>query len=106
MAPFLDEQRLDSEEAMAALDSHATLLSLATAGAQVRLALTLAAEAGIEKVNGGERPRSVLVASLGGTAVVCDVLDVLAEPGSPVPVTTRRNVPLPGWVGPLDLVIA
>lgn len=106
MAPFLDEQRLDSEEALAALDSHATLRSLATAGAQVRLALTFAAEAGIEKVNGGERPRSVLVASLGGTAVVCDVLDLLAEPGSPVPVTTRRNVPLPGWVGPLDLVIA
>jgi hypothetical protein len=48
----------------------------------------------------------VLVASLGGSAVVCDVLELLAEPGSPVPVSVRRNVPLPGWVGPLDLVIA
>jgi hypothetical protein len=38
--------------------------------------------------------------------VVCDVLELLAEPGSPVPVSVRRNVPLPGWVGPLDLVIA
>ena len=37
---------------------------------------------------------------------MCDVLDLLAEPGSPVPVTTRRDAPLPGWVGPLDLVIA
>jgi hypothetical protein len=46
------------------------------------------------------------VASLGGSAVVCDVLELLAEPGSPVPVSVRRNVPLPGWVGPLDLVIA
>ena len=36
----------------------------------------------------------------------CDVLELLAEPGSPVPVSVRRNVPLPGWVGPLDLVIA
>jgi DNA-binding MurR/RpiR family transcriptional regulator len=106
MAPFLDEHRIDSEESIAALDSRGALRSLATAGAQVREALTLSQDAGIERVAGGERPRSVLVASLGGSAVVCDVLELLAEPGSPVPVSTRRNVPLPGWVGPLDLVIA
>lgn len=106
MAPFLDEQRIDSEEAIAVLDSRQTLRTLATAGAQVRHALELSSEAGIERVNRGDRPRSVLVASLGGSAVVSDVLDLLAEPGSPVPVTVRRNVPLPGWVGPLDLVIA
>ncbi|MDU0312675.1 SIS domain-containing protein [Phycicoccus sp. M110.8] len=97
---------MDSEEAVAALDSRQTLRGLATAGAQVREAVALATEGGIDRVAGGERPRSVLVASLGGSAVVCDVLDLLAEPGSPVPVSTRRNVPLPGWVGPLDLVIA
>jgi len=34
------------------------------------------------------------------------VLELLAEPGSPVPVSVRRNLPLPGWVGPLDLVVA
>jgi glucose/mannose-6-phosphate isomerase len=106
MASYLDEGRIDSEEAIAALDSRQTLRGLATAGAQVREAINLSAEAGIERVSGGERPRSVLVASLGGSAVVCDVLDLLAEPGSPVPVSVRRNVPLPGWVGPLDLVIA
>ncbi|HEV7173653.1 SIS domain-containing protein [Pedococcus sp.] len=106
MAPYLDESRIDSEEAIAALDSRQTLRGLATAGAQVREAIDLSAMAGIERVSGGERPRSVLVASLGGSAVVCDVLELLAEPGSPVPVSVRRNVPLPGWVGPLDLVIA
>lgn len=106
MAPFLDESRMDDEEAIARLDSRQTLRGLATAGAQVREALDLASEAGIERVGGGERPRSVLVASLGGSAVVCDVLELLAEPGSPVPVSVRRNLPLPGWVGPLDLVIA
>jgi len=37
---------------------------------------------------------------------VANVLELLAEPGSPVPVTVRRNLPLPGWVGPLDLVVA
>lgn len=106
MAPYLDEARIDDEDAIAALDSHQTLRGLATAGAQVREAIDLSAEGGVSRVAGGERPRSVLVASLGGSAVVCDVLDLLAEPGSPVPVSVRRNVPLPGWVGPLDLVIA
>lgn len=106
MAPFLDESLIDDESAIARCDSHETLRALATAGAQVREAMTLAGEAGIERVAHGERPRSVLVASLGGSAVVADVLELLAEPGSPVPVTARRNLPLPGWVGPLDLVIA
>lgn len=106
MAPYLDEARIDNEDAIAALDSHQTLRGLATAGAQVREAIDLSKEGGITRVAGGERPRSVLVASLGGSAVVCDILDLLAEPGSPVPVSVRRNVPLPGWVGPLDLVIA
>src|SRR6476661_1559457 len=106
MAQFFDESRIDSEETLATLDSRQTLRGLATAGAQVREAIQLSSEGGIQRVAGGERPRSVLVASLGGSAVVCDVLELLAEPGSPVPVSVRRNVPLPGWVGPLDLVIA
>ena len=106
MAPFLDETLIDDEESIAARDSSRTLRALATAGAQVREAITLSADARIDRVAGGERPRSVLVASLGGSAVVADVLELLAEPGSPVPVSVRRNLPLPGWVGPLDLVVA
>ncbi|HET6968788.1 MAG TPA: SIS domain-containing protein [Ornithinibacter sp.] len=104
--PWVDEARLDDATALAALDSRDTLRSLASAGAQVRRALVSADEAGVARVSGGERPRSVLVAALGGSSLVCDVLDLLAEPGSPVPVMTRRGAPLPGWVGPLDLVIA
>ena len=104
--PHLDEDFLDSDEALERLDSRGSLRALATSGAQVRRSIVSAREAGIDRVAGGDRPRSVLVASLGGSAVVCDVLDVLAEPGSPVPLTTRREAPLPGWIGPLDLVIA
>lgn len=104
--PHLDEAFLDSAESLEALDSRGSLRALATSGAQVRRAIVAAREAGIDRVAGGDRPRSVLVASLGGSSVVCDVLDVLAEPGSPVPLTTRREAPLPGWIGPLDLVIA
>src|SRR5665647_325709 len=106
MAPLVDEGLLNDPDQMAARDSREVLVALATAGAQVRQAITLSREAGIERVAGGDRPRSVLVASLGGSAVVANVLELLAEPGSPVPVTVRRNLPLPGWVGPLDLVVA
>ncbi|QIM21437.1 phosphosugar isomerase [Phycicoccus sp. HDW14] len=103
---WVDENRLDDVEALAALDTRDTLRWLASAGAQVRRALVAAEEAGVGRVAGGERPRSVLVAALGGSGIVGDVLDLLAEPGSPVPVAARRDAPLPGWVGPLDLVIA
>jgi len=106
MAPFLDESLIDDPASIAARDTGETLRALATAGAQVREAITLSDEAHIDRVAGGERPRSVLVASLGGSAVVADVLELLAEPGSPVPVSVRRNLPLPGWVGPLDLIVA
>ena len=106
MAPFLDEALLNDPDHIVTCDSRQTLVALATAGAQVREAVTLSREAGIERVAGGDRPRSVLVASLGGSAVVADVLELLAEPGSPVQVSVRRNLPLPGWVGPLDLVVA
>ncbi len=104
--PQLDEALLDDEDRIAALDARGSLRALATAGAQVREALRLAAEAGVGTLGRDDRPRSVLVASLGGSALVADVLELLAEPSSPVPVRTRHNVPLPGWVGALDLVVA
>lgn len=103
---YLDEAVLDDSASLLQRDTRQTLRALATAGAQVREGMTLASEAGVERVGGGDRPRSVVVASLGGSATVADVLDLLAEPRSPVPVSVRRNVPLPGWVGPLDLVVA
>lgn len=104
--PHIEESVLDDADLLARRDTADTLRALATAGAQVREALTLAQEGGIHRVNGGERPRSVLVGALGGSAIVGDVLDVLAQAGSPVPVSARRDLPLPGWVGPLDLVVA
>ncbi len=106
MAPYLDESLIDDPDALSRRDSRDSLRALATAGAQVREAMALTDEAGVDRIGYGERPRSVVVAALGGSAVVADVLELLAEPGSPVPVTARRNLPLPGWVGPMDLVIA
>ncbi|SOC52480.1 SIS domain-containing protein [Ornithinimicrobium cerasi] len=106
MAPYVDEALLDDPEELTRKDSRGTLRALASAGAQVREGLTLGHEAGIDRLTDQERPRSVLVAATGGSSIVADVLELLAEPGSPVPVQARRNLPLPGWVGPLDLVVA
>ncbi len=102
----LEERLLDDPLALERLDTRATLRALATAGAQVRQAVDLAADAGVGRLRGSDRPRSVLVAAVGAAAAVAEVLELLAEPGSPVPVTTRHDLPLPGWIGPLDLVVA
>lgn len=104
--PWIEESRLDDVDGLLSVDRHESLRALATAGAQVRRALDAADESGLERWTPQDRPRSVVVAALGGSAVVADVLDLLAEPHSPVPVTTRSGGPLPGWVGALDLVIA
>ena len=102
----LDEQLLDDAEGLVAADPSGSLRALAMAGAQVRMALTATAEAGTARIVGDGRPRAVIVASLGGSAVVGDVLTLLAGSNSPVPMSVRRGLPLPGWVGPLDLVVA
>ncbi len=103
---MFDEAVLDDAGALALRDSRDTLRALATAGAQVRRAVVAAGEAGVDRFGPNDRPRAVLVAALGDSAVVGEVLDLLAEPGSPVPVLSRRGGPLPAWVGPMDLVVA
>jgi hypothetical protein len=104
--PLWDESLVDDEVERERLDSRGVLRALATAGAQVRAAVDLSLEAGVDRVAGGERPRGVLVAAVGGSAVVGDTLAMLAEPGSPVPLAQAASLPLPGWIGPLDLVVA
>jgi glucose/mannose-6-phosphate isomerase len=100
----IDDAVLDDADALAAVDRQGSLRVLATAGAQVRAAL--AQEHDLARVADDGRPRSVLVAGLGGSAVVGEIVAALAGAGSSVPVQRRRGGPLPGWVGPLDLVVA
>jgi hypothetical protein len=103
---MLDEQLLDDGEALSATDPSGSLRALAGAGAQIRTSVTAAEAAGVARVAEDGRPRAIVVASLGGSAVVGDVLTALAGSGSSVPMSVHRGLPLPGWVGPLDLVIS
>lgn len=105
MHPF-DETLLDDEGRRHAVDSTDMLRALAGAGAQVRRAVTLAEESDLSRVAGGERPRAVHVAAVGGSEAVSGVLDVLISRASPVMLTADGSGPLPGWVGTLDLVVA
>ena len=63
----LEEHLIDDEHARRRLDSRDTLRSLATAGAQVRQGIRLAAEAGVGQLSTADRPRLILVAATGGT---------------------------------------
>jgi len=101
---MIDEALLDDADALAEVDREGSLRVLASAGAQVRA--SLAEEHDLDRVREDGRPRCVLVAGLGGSAVVGEVVAALAGGASPVPVQRRRGGPLPGWVGPVDLVVA
>lgn len=105
MAPF-DETLLDDEGRRHAVDRSDVLRSLAGAGAQVRRAVAIAAETDLGLVAGGERPRAVHVAAVGGAEGVGTVLDLLGARTGPVLLTADGSGPLPGWVGTLDLVVA
>ncbi|WKV15763.1 SIS domain-containing protein [Janibacter limosus] len=105
MAPF-DETLLDDEGRRRAVDRADLLRAFAGAGARVREAITLAAESELARVAGGERPRAVHVAAVGGAESVSTVLDLLISRSGPVLLTCDGSGPLPGWVGPLDLVVA
>src|SRR5690606_42006224 len=79
MPPHIDDALLDDPDELLRKDGRQTLRALATAGAQVRESVTLAQEAGIDRLARLDRPRSVLVAALGGSALVAETLELLAE---------------------------
>lgn len=104
MTVEVDEARLDDAAALRAADPGGMLRAVASSGAQVREAVTLAAEAGLERLAAEGRPRAFVVAGMGGSAIAGDVLAAVAGTGCPVPVLVHRGYGLPGWVGPADLV--
>lgn len=102
----LDEGLLDDLDALARLDPAEMLRAVATAGAQVREALLYVEEQMLEPIAAEGRPRAVVVTGMGGSGIAADVAAAVAGRTCPVPVLPHRGHRLPGWVGPLDLVIA
>ena len=105
MSAALDESVLDDPGALTTRDPGGMLRAVATAGAQVREAVLRTGEADLARVVGEGRPRSVLVAGMGGSGISGDVLVAVGGTACPVPLVAHRGYRLPGWVGPMDLVI-
>lgn len=102
-----DVDVLDSASGLEAGDPGGMLRATASSGAQVRQALAmLAAHADdLAHIAAAGRPRAIIVAGMGGSAMAGDVAAAVAGITAPLPLTTLRGYTLPGWVGALDLVI-
>ncbi|WP_033326688.1 SIS domain-containing protein [Streptomyces yerevanensis] len=112
---MLDESLLDDPEALARADRRELLRGAAEAGARVRTAVRHATEAGIAELKPDGRPRAILIAGPGLAAIgVADLLGSLAGAACPVTRLTPGGVApaagallwdLPGWAGPVDLLL-
>ncbi|SDD21450.1 SIS domain-containing protein [Actinokineospora iranica] len=104
MTPVPDDTLLDDVVRLGEADSEGLLRAAAMAGAQVRATTEAAQEAGIDRL-AGTRPRAVVLVTRPGLGpAVSHLLAALLSPACPVPLVVTDQVP--GWVGPLDVVIA
>jgi glucose/mannose-6-phosphate isomerase len=101
-----DESVLDDLAALEERDPGGMLRAVASAGAQVREALLRLDDEALRAVVAEGRPRGLVVTGMGGSGIAGDVVAAVTGPSCAVPVTVSRGYRLPGWVGPLDLVIA
>jgi glucose/mannose-6-phosphate isomerase len=101
-----DHELLDDAQALAGRDPGGMLRAIASAGAQVREATALTAEADLSTIGDEGRPRAVVVIGAGTAARTGDILATVAGPKCLVPVLTHRSVEIPGWIGAADVVIA
>ncbi|MFE2030325.1 SIS domain-containing protein [Streptomyces hygroscopicus] len=112
---MLDESLLDAPEALARADARGLLRGAAESGARIRTAARHAAEAGIGDLKPDGRPRAVLVAGPGAAgSCTADLLGALSGGNCPVSLIAPTGVApapgalrwtLPGWAGPLDLLV-
>jgi len=99
----LDEGLLDDPDAIAEADATGTLRALAGAGAQVRRAAQAAREAVPAAIAPGDRPRTVILAAP-AYGPLHHALRAVGGTDAALPVVPATGT-LPGWAGPLDLVL-
>jgi glucose/mannose-6-phosphate isomerase len=100
------QDRLDDVTLVEAADPAGMLRQVASSAAQVRTALRVTAEASLDAVLAGGRPRAIVVTGMGGSGIAGEVLAAVCGGGCPVQVVTVHDYQLPGWVGAADLVMA
>jgi len=92
-----DDTLLDDPDALLAADTE--LRRIAESGARVRRETDAAAEQ-LTMLDNTSRPRAIVAAGSGGR-----LLRAVLEPSCPVPFVAWSGPGLPGWAGPLDLVV-
>lgn len=97
--------RLDDPELVEAGDPGGVLRQIASSAAQVRTSLRACAESDLSSLRPDARPRAIVVAAAGGSALPGEVLAAVCGTSAPVQVVTAAGYQLPGWVGAADLVI-
>jgi glucose/mannose-6-phosphate isomerase len=98
--------RLDDPELVQAGDPGGMLRQVASAAAQVRMALRAAQESDLTRLQPDFRPRAIIVAGAGVGALAGEILSAIVGQSSPVQVLTVSGSSLPGWVGAADMVLA
>jgi glucose/mannose-6-phosphate isomerase len=101
----MNESVLDDPEALEAADPGEMLRAVASSGAQVREAAHRTRETDLGQLTAEGQPRSIVVTGMGGSGIAGDVLAGLAGTSCRIPIVTVRGYSLPGWVGPVDMVI-
>jgi glucose/mannose-6-phosphate isomerase len=98
----LAADRLDDPDLVEASDPAGMLRQVASAAAQLRIALGAARESGLGAMRPDDRPRAIVVA---GAGVAADLLSAICGGTAAVQVIGVSGYQLPGWVGAADLVV-
>jgi glucose/mannose-6-phosphate isomerase len=98
----IDEDLLADEELLLRRDEHRLLWNLATAGAQVRRAVELRGEFGVQRLV-GDRPRALLVATDAPPSLALRLVTRLSCESAPA--LAWHGVELPAWAGPSDALL-
>lgn len=99
---MIDEGLLTDDELLQRRDEHRLLWHLATAGAQVRRAVEVRAEFGVEQLR-GDLPRALLVATDAPPSTALRLVTRLSCEAAPA--LAWHGVELPAWAGPSDALL-
>ena len=104
------EELLADPQALEAADHGGTLRLVAQGGARIRRAANLreldpAGAQALERLAADGRPRAVVLLGYGTGATVSALIAAVAGAAVGVPILSVPGPALPGWIGPLDLVV-
>ncbi|MEI6109709.1 MAG: mannose-6-phosphate isomerase, partial [Actinomycetes bacterium] len=102
---MINDLLLDDIAGMAVLDKSDMLAAVASSGAQMREAVGTIDRNLLANLADGVQPRNLVIAGLGGSGVGGEVLRAVIGKATPLPIISERSHSLPGWVGPMDVVI-